>query len=328
MKKTVLLSLTSILSLTNFNAMEPLSGGEGGGSGSTPLQTSSTETFASSETNIKPDQESREQWAHWDAARTLRDKKNEAFRKMMQEHPQLLKHKEDMLQKTLLHTAAEMGDRDQVKFLIENGAELNAQDIFGKTPLHQSVKRSENVESVISDLVGAGADINAKDNNGNTPLKSAVYEGSIKAVKTLLQKGADPTIKNTLGQSPLHEAAYFGKTELLQVMLEAKPEAVNQTDPDGSTPLHLAANVGRLSSIQELLKAKANPNAQDKKGRTPLYLAVECFGGHLPSVKALLEAGADPVLKDNWDTSPMMAARSKEIIKLLQDQLLSAVTHK
>lgn len=86
---------------------------------------------------------------------------------------------------------------ENLKELIEAGADVNARDNFRCTPLH--VFRS-NKDFVLL-LIEAGADINAIDHHGNTVLH---YTNNKDVIKILVSKGADINVKNVFGQTPLH----------------------------------------------------------------------------------------------------------------------------
>ncbi|KAI1409076.1 ankyrin [Hypoxylon sp. FL1857] len=111
---------------------------------------------------------------------------------------------------SLLHWAAKAGDVDQVRFLLERGAEVGNIDNFGFTALHFACQMNvEDIDpeqgqrrvSIIRHLLRNGADLNATTNEGITPLFLACQTLSTEIVTELLSLGA-VTLESNDGMSP------------------------------------------------------------------------------------------------------------------------------
>lgn len=95
---------------------------------------------------------------------------------------------------SLLGIAARYNSLDCLKILLENGADINAKDHLGITPLGDAVYQ-ENVEAVKL-LLEYNPDVNVQDNDGRTPLYLAVENGSVECMKLLLNvEGIDVNIQ-------------------------------------------------------------------------------------------------------------------------------------
>lgn len=106
---------------------------------------------------------------------------------------------------TPLDLAASLGQVSICSNLISAGANVNAQDIAGETPLYYSFGDTQNLD-VLKMLLRHGADVTLTNINGEQPLYWAVVSENTNAVVMLLQSGADPSLKDRFGKTPLDYA--------------------------------------------------------------------------------------------------------------------------
>ena len=176
------------------------------------------------------------------------------------------------------------------------GADVNAKNIDGKTPLHQAAYFNKNPE-VITTLIKAGADVNAKNKNGSTPLQDAVWFNKNPEVTTLLIKaGADVNAKDNKGYTPLHFAAGYNENPEVFTLLIRAGADVNAKRNGGVTPLHDAARYRENPDLLAvLIKAGADVNAKNNDGQTPLDRA---SGNNKPRNAEVLRAAGGKLGKD------------------------------
>ena len=110
---------------------------------------------------------------------------------------------------TALHIAM---DEQVIQLLISKGADVNARDTQGRTPIfYKGVP-------LLKILVNAGADINLQSNKGNTALIRFAYFGYFDGIKYLVSQGADIKVKNTDNHTALDIAEKFGHLKVVEYL--------------------------------------------------------------------------------------------------------------
>ncbi|MBU4305228.1 MAG: ankyrin repeat domain-containing protein [Candidatus Omnitrophica bacterium] len=243
--------------------------------------------------------------------------------------------------------AASNGDLSSVSWMVEQGYDLNASGgISNQTGLHYAAAGG-NIE-MLKVLLNAGANINAQDSYGFTPLMIALYKKRHEAAELLLQRGADVKIVNTWNKfTALHYAVVYSTPEIVQMVLNARPD-VNAKESRGLTAadfakkygnievlgmlkkngvdipyfgdknkdIVLAVTTGDREKIKSLIDEGANVNARDKSGTTLLMKAVN---NNWPDiVEMLLRKGADAAVKDKDGWTPAMHAAKDAQAEILK----------
>ena len=242
---------------------------------------------------------------------------------------------------TPLHFATNYSGAGIVTLLLAAGAEVDARDLSGETPLHWAAGRSLD-PAVITELVEAGADLNARDGEGNTPLHASRRNTNPAVALLLLELGADPVMVNDSGRvaSPM-DCSYWNTEEFARVATADATAAclaagtdVGARDENEYTPLLLATYHGgggtgggsaseMTAVVTVLLEAGADVNARGNVHNTALHHAA---GGkyvqrerdrydHVETpdvVAALLAAGADVNARDLNGNRPLHHAASAE----------------
>ena len=244
---------------------------------------------------------------------------------------------------SLLFSAVIYDKQQLAEILIDCGADINAKDIHDHTALLCAV--NENKIDVVKWLIELGADVNVKMSAGynvltyaalmfisnefeidpeiinilikygsdcSDALLLAVREQNIALLKICLENGADVNKKNSLGQSPLYMAMFDlnEKTNIsiikFLVMCGANTNEIFRFDDGAVTnPLNISVSMNRPDVAEILLEYGANPNFQDKKGRTSIVYSV-LTGNEI--LRVILSHGANPNLRDVEGRTALMLA--------------------
>ena len=199
--------------------------------------------------------------------------------------------------RTPLHHACKKDKKEGAEALLKAGANPNAFDFEGMTPLHRAVETnySPDVLDVFKDVLGAKADWNLPAKNGDTLLHVATKHAQNVCIEKLLELGADPSREGAGGLLPLHVAVMGTNDWLTGIIIDAMKDrgipADRHRDKNGWSILHYAATRDERGHAEKLIEAGADVNAKTSTGDTPLHVAVRA--GKEGVVALLLSHGAD-----------------------------------
>ena len=258
---------------------------------------------------------------------------------------------------TLLHSASKSGNMELVGLLIQEGADVNARDEDGESPLHGAMARSDNY-NVARTLIENGADLSSKAVDGKTPFHNIFNDTishvlmrddwlenmlpdseamsithflawSSKSTPEIFQRGhlyddADLLSADSFGRTCLHFAASRGNLGVLSYLVRrVSSEDVEKKDIQGRTPFHYAAESSRAAGVIDTLVGRGcNIYAVDNTGRTALHWAAR--RNNFKAVKKLIAivGGGTLLLSDTNGRMPsreVCQRRAPALYKHLRD---------
>ena len=225
----------------------------------------------------------------------------------------------------------------EVMSLVELGADINARDSDGRTPLGLAAEHGG--PSCIKALIEAGAQVNSYDGKmwvcstitteekearapygvydgapHTTPLHRAARHRSPANVNALINAGADVDAGQKVepGHTALHIAAMAGAPMTVRALLEAGADISARAGwGDGfgtkETALHLAAEHGSPATLRVLLRAGADIDALDWYGATALHFAAK-NDDYPENIRVLLDAGISVDARTTSGKTPLHSA--------------------
>jgi uncharacterized protein len=211
-----------------------------------------------------------------------------------------------------LMAAALNGSAEQMKMLIDHGANVNYQSSDGTTALWLAVPNWDKTKL----LLDKGADPNHKIHGYGVLVKLAAMPGTLDVIRLLIDKGADLK-KSSPDNYVLYNAASSGDTSLVGFLIRSGLN-VNDSVLIGDYPINNAEVFRTFATLKMLVENGANVNVRQWissgldafKGFTPLLYAA--LGHDTPSFFYLLEHGADPNAKTLEGYTPLMLLQESE----------------
>lgn len=192
--------------------------------------------------------------------------------------------------RTALAEAARAGALGAVNTLLRQGADPNVYGTrSGFTPLHLAAKNQH--PAVVRALLAAGAEVDAHNQWGQTPLWLVAWQdwqGNTEIAHILVAHGADVDRADDKGHTPLHMAARAGHKPMVGYLL-AQGADPNHLNDRGRGPLYQAVVANHRGVARLLLAQGADPN-RAVDGWPPLRLALT--DGHRDMAELLTSFGA------------------------------------
>ncbi|GEM_PF-2464198 len=231
---------------------------------------------------------------------------------------------------------------DICALLVEAGADMNATNVMGQTPLSSAIATRARTDGKAADyLIRAGADLDIADKKGRTALSLAAECGKTGIVTKLLDAGADARHKDTKGMCAFSWAVCGGHADTLAVFMErnlfpveelgtAVTEAGFRGFADStdvlirmSEPAETAAYFalmgacarGSADVARVCLKYPCDVNLPSEFGMTPLMIA--CYCGSMEMAKLLAAHGADVNAADEDGMTALMYAAVKHDARMM-----------
>jgi uncharacterized protein len=205
------------------------------------------------------------------------------------------------------------GDTRSVELFLTAGMDANGRYKANITPLMEAClfERADTARA----LLEKGADVNAKDDFGRTPLIFAIQNGAqTTMVKALLAKGADPNAVLPDSRTPLMLS--IDSPDIAKALIEKGADVNAKNAETGDSVLTTMVLAENAENVKSLLDHGANVNAVDNQGFTALMFAA--VNNNVSLAKLLLQKGADAnVSANNGDTAFLLAKR-KSFSKMMQ----------
>lgn len=194
-------------------------------------------------------------------------------------------------------------------------------DIEAYAGLHKAAHEGDT--DTILTLLKAGAEIDARDTAGRTPLIVAAFASKEETVQVLSEGGANLDALEHRAYDIVTIAAVADDLEMLDLALDLGASSGNITSPYDGTALIAAAHLGHHEVVGRLIEGKAPLDHVNNLNWTALIEAVVLGDGgadHIETVRLLLDAGASRTIGDSQGVTPLEHAKSRgynEMIELL-----------
>lgn len=202
---------------------------------------------------------------------------------------------------TMLHICAKKGYASAIKWLIEKGANIEAQTDDGSTPIFYSINSKD--REAIYILIEAGANVNHLNKFNRTVLQEAVITASNKFIDILIQHTKKLNNCDVHGNNLIFDAVANGSEDVITKIAQLDSIDINQINEEGHTILHKEVILKDNELAMKLLELGADPTIQDKEGKNFLFYAVSKGSKNINVIKKAVELGCNINTKSSDNTT-------------------------
>jgi len=228
--------------------------------------------------------------------------------------------------KTPLMEAAGSGNIAAVRLLLQHDADVNASDYYHATAIIDAANNGH--PDVVKALIGAGANIDAHQDSGDTPLMRAIFYTSTAIMEFEASLEKTPPKVDHVEVKKVVESINARYQQVVELLLDAKAD-LEAEDDRGQTAIFTCINECNIVYLQKVLAANANVQHKDKSGNEPLNFLVKVLKNRkleeaemAELARMLIEAGANRESKDYSGLTPSDIANHEKfalIASILQE---------
>jgi len=213
--------------------------------------------------------------------------------------------------------AIKQGSLEHAQFVLKHGADINRNQGL---PIREAIKASNT--TMLQLLIDQGALTTEIGERKGTILHQAVEDKQSETVSYLLNKGYDVDVQNGKGDWVLCTAMKQFDKEIFDALIASSKRGINDIDGEGNSLLHMLLDgcEGSDELVSYVLNKRFNINSFNKKGQSPIYLAIQ--NGNEKVMKELITRGAklDQVTQDGKSAIDVATEMNKEVVAVFEEQ--------
>lgn len=212
---------------------------------------------------------------------------------------------------SLLHLVANENAVNILRFLIENGLDINDESDEGLTPLHKALYSKGFMAAKL--LIELGAKLNHQDNYGNTPIHIACYQQEMAIIKILIDHQSKLDLKNKQNEIPLSIAIMLDNVEMIDYLLQNGVNLKNYQEQ----VYFWVASFNSLKAFAYFMQLGIKPtNSFNNHNFSPLHISIYSKNDEI--TKLFIENGLDVNAKSKDLSTPLHLAAMVDSIEMAE----------